>query len=50
MKSDAADALARERMDVLPPRDFGVREGYGVLKSLLERPTPATLREPAQAS
>ena len=39
-----------ERMDVLPPSDFGVCEGYRVLKSFLERPTPATLREPAQAS
>jgi DNA-3-methyladenine glycosylase II len=38
------------RTDVLPPSDFGVREGYRVLKSLPERPTPATLREPAQAS
>ena len=27
-----------ERMDVLPPSDFGVREGYRVFKSLLERP------------
>jgi 3-methyladenine DNA glycosylase/8-oxoguanine DNA glycosylase len=38
-----------ERMDVLPASDFGVREGYRVLKSLPEQPTPATLRELAQA-
>ena len=30
-----------ERMDVLPVSDFGVREGYRVLKSLPELPKPA---------
>ena len=34
-----------ERMDVLPVDDFGVREGYRVLKSLPEQPKPKALRE-----
>lgn len=34
-----------ERMDVLPADDFGIREGYRVLKSLPEQPKPKTLRE-----
>jgi DNA-3-methyladenine glycosylase II len=34
-----------ERMDVLPVDDFGVREGYRVLKSLPEQPKPKQLRE-----
>jgi DNA-3-methyladenine glycosylase II len=38
-----------QRTDVLPAGDFGVREGYRVLKSLPEQPDPATLRELAQA-
>jgi DNA-3-methyladenine glycosylase II len=38
-----------QRTDVLPASDFGVREGYRVLKSLSEQPKPATLRELAQA-
>jgi len=38
-----------QRTDVLPASDFGVREGYRVLKSLPEQPKPATLRELAQA-
>jgi DNA-3-methyladenine glycosylase II len=37
-----------ERMDVLPAIDFGVREGYRVLKALPEQPKPAALRELAQ--
>jgi DNA-3-methyladenine glycosylase II len=37
-----------ERMHVLPVNDFGVREGYVVLKSLPELPMPAALRELAQ--
>jgi DNA-3-methyladenine glycosylase II len=37
-----------ERMDVLPSSDFGVREGYRLLKSLPEQPKPAALREFAQ--
>jgi DNA-3-methyladenine glycosylase II len=37
-----------ERMDVLPASDFGVREGYRVLKALPEQPKPAALRELAQ--
>jgi DNA-3-methyladenine glycosylase II len=39
-----------ERTDLLPPSDFGVREGYRVLKSFPEQPTPPALRELAQAS
>lgn len=31
------------RMDILPVGDFGVREGYKVLKSLSEQPTPKVL-------
>lgn len=38
-----------ERMDVLPVDDFGVREGYRVLKSLPEQPKPRVLREISQA-
>ena len=38
-----------ERMDVLPADDFGVREGYRVLKSLPDQPKPRALRELAQA-
>jgi DNA-3-methyladenine glycosylase II len=38
-----------ERMDVLPADDFGVREGYRVLKSLPEQPKPRAMRELAQA-
>lgn len=34
-----------ERRDVLPADDFGVREGYRVLKSLPEQPKPKALRE-----
>jgi DNA-3-methyladenine glycosylase II len=38
-----------ERMDVLPADDFGVREGYRVMKSLPEQPKPRAMRELAQA-
>lgn len=38
-----------ERMDVLPVDDFGVREGYRVLKSLSEQPKPKQLREISKA-
>lgn len=38
-----------ERMDVLPVDDFGVREGYRVLKSLPEQPKPKALREISKA-
>ena len=38
-----------ERMDVLPADDFGVREGYRVLRSLPDQPKPRALRELAQA-
>ncbi len=38
-----------ERMDVLPADDFGVREGYRVLKSLPEQPKPKALRETSKA-
>jgi len=38
-----------ERMDVLPVDDFGVREGYRVLKSLSEQPKPKALREISKA-
>ena len=34
-----------ERADVMPADDFGVREGYRVLKSLPEQPKPKQLRE-----
>jgi DNA-3-methyladenine glycosylase II len=37
-----------ERPDVLPADDFGVREGYRVLKSLPDQPKPWALRELAQ--
>ncbi|HEY4253395.1 MAG TPA: DNA-3-methyladenine glycosylase [Roseomonas sp.] len=37
-----------ERMDVLPADDFGVREGYRVLKSLPEAPKPKELRDIAK--
>jgi DNA-3-methyladenine glycosylase II len=38
-----------ERMDILPADDFGVREGYRVLKSLPEQPKPNALREIGEA-
>jgi DNA-3-methyladenine glycosylase II len=38
-----------ERMDVLPADDFGVREGYRMLKSLPDQPKPRAMRELAQA-
>lgn len=38
-----------ERMDILPVDDFGVREGYRVLKSLPEQPKPKQLREISKA-
>lgn len=38
-----------ERMDVLPVDDFGVREGYRVLKLLPEQPKPKALREISNA-
>lgn len=38
-----------ERRDVLPVDDFGVREGYRVLKSLSEQPKPKALREISHA-
>jgi DNA-3-methyladenine glycosylase II len=38
-----------ERMDVLPADDFGVREGYRVLKSLPEQQKPKQLRELSKA-
>ncbi len=38
-----------ERMDVLPAYDFGVREGYRILKSLPEKPKPRELRELSKA-
>lgn len=38
-----------ERMDILPVDDFGVREGYRVLKSLEEQPKPKALREISKA-
>ena len=38
-----------ERMDVLPADDFGVREGYRLLKSLPEQPKPRAMRELAEA-
>ncbi|MGE6784211.1 DNA-3-methyladenine glycosylase family protein [Ensifer adhaerens] len=38
-----------ERMDILPADDFGVREGYRVLKSLPEQPKPRDLREISKA-
>ncbi len=37
------------RMDILPVGDFGVREGYKVLKSLSEQPTPKVLDQIGQA-
>ncbi|MGD9481043.1 DNA-3-methyladenine glycosylase family protein [Shinella sp. G-2] len=40
---------ALERMDVLPVDDFGVREGYRVLKSLPEQPKPKQLRAISKA-
>jgi len=42
-----------ERMDVLPVDDFGIREGYRILKSLLDAPKPrqiAGAREGARAA
>lgn len=38
-----------ERLDVLPADDFGVREGYRVLKSLPEQPKPKALRTLSRA-
>jgi DNA-3-methyladenine glycosylase II len=38
-----------ERIDILPVDDFGVREGYRVLKSLEEQPKPKALREISKA-
>jgi DNA-3-methyladenine glycosylase II len=38
-----------ERADILPTDDFGVREGYRVLKSLPEQPKPNALREIGKA-
>lgn len=38
-----------ERMDILPVDDFGIREGYRVLKSLPEQPKPKQLREISKA-
>ncbi|MDH7785476.1 DNA-3-methyladenine glycosylase II [Ochrobactrum sp. 19YEA23] len=38
-----------ERMDVLPVDDFGVREGYRVLKSLPEQPRPKQLLQISKA-
>jgi DNA-3-methyladenine glycosylase II len=38
-----------ERADILPADDFGVREGYRVLKSLPEQPKPNALREIGKA-
>ncbi|HEX2843594.1 DNA-3-methyladenine glycosylase [Hyphomicrobium sp.] len=38
-----------ERMDILPVDDFGVREGYRMLKSLPEQPKPKQLRELSRA-
>jgi len=34
-----------ERPDILPVDDFGVREGYRLLKGLAEQPKPKALRE-----
>jgi hypothetical protein len=34
-----------ERRDILPADDFGIREGYRVLKSLDAQPKPRELRE-----
>jgi DNA-3-methyladenine glycosylase II len=38
-----------ERMDVLPVDDFGIREGYRILKSLSDVPKPRELRELGKA-
>jgi DNA-3-methyladenine glycosylase II len=38
-----------ERMDILPFDDFGVRDGYRILKSLTELPKPNKLREIGKA-
>lgn len=38
-----------ERMDIFPVDDFGVREGYRMLKSLREQPKPKQLRELSKA-
>lgn len=38
-----------ERPDVLPVDDFGVREGWRVLKDLPSQPTPKSLAETGQA-
>ncbi|QDH13050.1 DNA-3-methyladenine glycosylase 2 family protein [Formicincola oecophyllae] len=36
------------RMDILPVDDYGVREGYRLLKNLPQAPTPAALRAVGQ--
>lgn len=38
-----------ERMDILPVDDFGVRDGYRILKDLKELPKPKELREIGKA-
>jgi DNA-3-methyladenine glycosylase II len=38
-----------ERMDILPVDDFGVRDGYRILKDLAELPKPNKLREIGKA-
>jgi DNA-3-methyladenine glycosylase II len=38
-----------ERLDVLPADDFGVREGYRMLRLLPDQPKPRALRELARA-
>jgi DNA-3-methyladenine glycosylase II len=38
-----------ERSDILPVDDFGVREGYGRLKSLEKAPTPRQMHEIGKA-
>lgn len=38
-----------ERVDVLPVDDFGIREGYRLLKSLPQAPSPKELREIGRA-
>jgi DNA-3-methyladenine glycosylase II len=38
-----------ERMDVLPVDDFGIREGYRILKSLTDAPRPKELSELGKA-
>ena len=38
-----------ERMDILPVDDFGIREGYRILKSLSDAPRSRELRELGKA-